>query len=489
MDDHLHRLLGLYMKAPQWVKSTVGYAYSNVPPRIRFGKPYSIFGSAFTRAPKEAELQQCLAQTLMTAVDRVPAYKHFAKLAPLIASNPREALAHFPIIDKTDIKKDLSHFVAEGASPKQMMPTFTGGSTSVPMKFYLEKGMTRAKEWAAFDALSKMVDVDDGKSLILALRGRSTGPQLWMHEPVKRHLIVSCDHIVPENMPTYVSILAKWRPKYIHAYASALHPLLLWLAENGQLGVLSQVRGVLLTSESIQPTHLAAFKKYLACPVVAHYGHSERVLFAHTDASGCYHFWPRYGHLELIDEQGRRITQPGQVGELVGTSYDNQVMPFIRYRTGDMGYLAHPIEGTLSETLVLSSIEGRKQEFVVTHDKRLISITTLGAAHFEPLERCLRIQFEQSAPGHVVLHAVPGPSGLSDHDIRQIQAAVFEKTQGGCQIEVRPVNQIELTRIGKQRLLIQHLDLTPYLGASYLHQHAQDRAGAPDAGHSLRASA
>lgn len=466
MDDQLHRLLGLYMQAPQWIKSSIGWAYSRIPPTIRFGAAYRSYQTAFAHQPTEAELQRCLTDTLLTAVQHVPAYTHLRHLVPLIQSQPREALKHFPLRDKTDYKGRLDDYTSCISRPSQRLKTFTGGSTSVPMVFYLEKGRTRAREWAAFEALAREVDVDDGNSIILALRGRSTGPQLWMHEPIKRHLAVSCDHLVPEHLPAYADILSRWRPRYIHAYASALYPLLLWLSANQRMDVISQVRGVLLTSESIQPVHLEAFRKLLTCAVVAHYGHSERVLFAHTDDQGRYRFWPRYGCFELVDEQGELITQPGRLGEIVGTSYDNHVMPFIRYRSGDMAMLAEPLSGALSDVPVCAPIHGRKQEFVVCHDRRLISITTLGAAHFEPLERCLRIQYEQHEPGHLILHAVPGPQGLSAQDIQQIEAAVKHKTEGGCRVEVRQTDQVNLTHIGKQRLLLQHIDLTSYLGAS-----------------------
>lgn len=466
MDDQLHRLLGLYMKAPQWIKSTIGWAYSRVPPHVRFGSAYTKYQAAFQQPASETELLSRLKETLLTAVNHVPAYQHLQPLRSLIESDPRSALMRFPLKDKTDYKGQLEAYTADNTTPSQRLKTFTGGSTSVPMAFYLEKGKTRAREWAAFEALSRLVDVDDGQSMILALRGRSTGPELWMYEPIKRHIAVSCDHLIPEYLPSYADILRRWRPKYIHAYASALYPLLLWLRDHQQLDVLAQVKGVLLTSESIQPVHLEAFRKLLHCPVVAHYGHSERVLFAHTDDQGRYHFWPRYGYFELVDDEGHAITQPGQIGEIVGTSYDNQVMPFIRYRTGDMAMLAEPLSGALSDEPICAPIHGRKQEFVVCHDKRLISITTLGAAHFEPLERCLRIQYEQHEPGHLILHAVPGPHGLSASDIEQIETAVKQKTDGGCRVEVRLTDQVSLTRIGKQRLLLQHIDLTPYLGAS-----------------------
>ena len=56
-------------------------------------------------------------------------------------------------------------------------------------------------------------------------------------------------------------------------------------------------------------------------------------------------FWPLYGHLELVDADERPIRRPGVAGHIVGTSFDNQAMPFVRYRTGELGVLGgieHP---------------------------------------------------------------------------------------------------------------------------------------------------
>jgi phenylacetate-CoA ligase len=43
---------------------------------------------------------------------------------------------------------------------------------------------------------------------------------------------------------------------------------------------------------------------------------------------------------------------------------------------------------------------------------------------------------------------------------------VRSKTQGGCEVSVQLVPSIERTARGKHRMLIQHLDLSDYLGAA-----------------------
>jgi phenylacetate-CoA ligase len=163
--------------------------------------------------------------------------------------------------------------------------------------------------------------------------------------------------------------------------------------------------------------------------------------------------WPQYGHVELLDEQGRCIDRPGVVGELVGTAFDNTVMPFVRYRIGDMAMWSagagHP---ALPGYPVLERIEGRLQEFVVCWDDRLVSICTLGAAHFEQLAGVDAIQYVQNVPGKVQLQVVSARRLGSDEAAR-IARAIEEKTQHGCQAEVVQVDSIERTARGKHVML------------------------------------
>jgi phenylacetate-coenzyme A ligase PaaK-like adenylate-forming protein len=42
-----------------------------------------------------------------------------------------------------------------------------------------------------------------------------------------------------------------------------------------------------------------------------------------------------YGFFELLDAQRRPVTTSGERGGIVGTSFINMAVPFVRYQTGD----------------------------------------------------------------------------------------------------------------------------------------------------------
>jgi phenylacetate-CoA ligase len=474
LEDVLHPLLSAYVASPQWIKSSLGAAYAVLPRSLKYGSRYHDFAREVARGTSmdglQKEVERKLGATLHAALNTVPAYRPHRHLLSS-GMSPREILARLPICDKDRIKADPASFLSSAHGERERLRMFTGGSTATPMMFYAHKHVTRPKESAYFDDFDRRAGLRRG-DVILNLRGRTVrgagrpGGRLWMYEPIKRHLILSSDHLEARYMPEYVKALKEWKPAFIHAFSSALYPLAKWLDTHPEPEITARIRGVQLTSENTYPFQMELLRRVFPCPVLRGYGHTERVLLAATmPDDDRYFFWPLYGYLELVDPAGEAITEPGVLGEIVGTSFDNSVMPFIRYRTGDFGAWSASPHPELPGYPVLERIEGRLQEFVVCNDERLISVCTLGAAHFSQLAEVEAIQYEQCKPGHLVLKIV-SRKDLAADTVRKVSQAVADKTQGGCEVAISRVPSIVRTGRGKQQMLIQHLDISGYLGAA-----------------------
>lgn len=473
LEDLLYPLIKTYTSAPQWIKTTVGSVYARIPSRLRYGSAYVRFRNEAACTDERALrrlVEQKLSDTLTTAIQTVPAYQEYRSLLST-SRNQRELLNQIRPVTKEMIKNRPDWYLSSSLATHHRMPMFTGGSTAQPMRFYLQKHVTRPKESAYVDLWMESLGVSR-KDVILVLRGRSVptagepNGQLWMYDPIKGQLILSCDHLEPEYMERYMHPLRAWKPTFVHAFPSAIHALAKWLQQHPMHDITDRVRAIFLTSETIYDHQLTAIQKVFSCPIIPHYGHSERVLMAAGRSDdGRYLFWPQYGHFELLDLHDQPITQPGVIGEIVGTSFDNHVMPFIRYRTGDFAVLSNQHHPKFPFYPVCERIKGRLQEFVVCRDHRLISITTLGAAHFDLLANVHEIQYEQHEPGKVVLNVVV-TSPLSSATQQAIARAVELKTLGGCTLEVRRVPSIERTERGKHRMMIQYLDIRRYQAAT-----------------------
>src|SRR5258706_502446 len=133
-------------------------------------------------------------------------------------------------------------------------------------------------------------------------------------EPIKRQLILSCDHLEERFMPAYAQALATHRPSFIEAFPSALFPLARWLAAHPLPEFTDSVKGVMLYSENVFDFQVRKFREVFQCPIVKHYGQSERVLMAASmPGDERYFFWPQYGWLELLDCAGRAVRRTGQL--------------------------------------------------------------------------------------------------------------------------------------------------------------------------------
>ena len=67
------------------------------------------------------------------------------------------------------------------------------------------------------------------------------------------------------------------------------------------------------------------------------------------------------------------------------------------------------------------------------------------------------MQLEQNVVGSLILRIVP-VNGYDENDERQIVNCLRESVSGKIKIECEYVNQIEKTRRGKHRFLIQKID-------------------------------
>ncbi|MYM32529.1 hypothetical protein GTP58_29770 [Duganella sp. CY15W] len=476
MEDIIHPFLKHYTAAPQWIKTTIGGIYSRIPTSLRYGVKYDKFLDEIARSGDPAWLarraDEKLMETLRWAAETVPAYAGLrAELAR--DRSPQELLQAFPLLDKASLKGDTSRYLSTRMGPAKRLVAHTGGSTSIPMKVYLEKYVSRSKDFAYNGTFDRIAGIGP-QDCILALRGRTVpgadrpdGP-IWMYDPIKRYLHLSSDHLELPHMPRYLAAIRQWQPTFIHAFPSALVPLAKWLEANPAPDFTRQVRCVQLFSENIYDYQIDLIRRVFNCPVLLDYGHTERAVKAISlPGDQRYFFWPLYGKLELVDFDGRPVTRPGELGEIVGTGFDNHVMPLIRYRTGDLAMWSAAPNTARPGFPVVDRIEGRLQEFLVCHDQRLVSICTIGAAHFEQLADADRMQFEQHQPGHATLKVLSSQD-LSEQAKAQLAAGIRAKTQGGLEVDIVRVDEIARTGVGKHKLLVQRLDISHYLGASHV---------------------
>jgi phenylacetate-CoA ligase len=192
------------------------------------------------------------------------------------------------------------------------------------------------------------------------------------------------------------------------------------------------------------PAQLASIRRLFGCPISLNYGLSERtnLAFASYGEGGLsdYVFQPLYGLNENRVEDDR--------AEIVGTSLWNDVMPLIRYRTGDYG--------AIDARLHCAAIDGRGQEFLI--DRNGKHIPGLAIVIDEATWDFVRLyQVRQQRAGAITLAVVPRHGSLSPEQRDFVLGAQLRRWGGFFDISLDEESDIPLAANGKRKLVVNQL--------------------------------
>lgn len=460
LEDKLYPLLSVFETLPQGVRRTIGVFYRALPERIRRGRHYRRFTELAesaetwsTEQTREYQLSQ-LRKTLHHANAYCPFYQRRFAEAGFRPEKLRDLddLESCPFLTKRDLIEHREEMASTHVSPSARLYITTGGSTGVPVGFYLQKGISRPKEQAFLETIWQRGGYFDGARLVL-LRGHVTSSRadgkISSYDPTRDWLMLSSSHLTPDRLPAYLEEIERFKPDLLYVYPSAALQLAEYLQAQGQAWR-HPLRGVLCGSERMTPPQKRLLESVFRCRAYAWYGHSERVvLAAQGRQSDLYYFIPQYGYPEFGPPNAEGLR------EVIGTSFDNMAMPLIRYRTGDYVRLATDHQSLEYPAWAAIEVAGREQEFLVSGSGRKISLTAFNM-HDAIFDGLYAVQFYQEAPGFAEFRYIPGPS-FEQERLGQIKAGIRRKLGDDFQVTFQCVTDVEKTPAGKHKWLVSKL--------------------------------
>ncbi len=473
LEDILRKPRAIYYGLPTWQKAIVGNLYHLVPQRLRLGKNYLKFqrlleaSEYWTKQQWEEFQYRELLHTITQAYDHVPYYRKSFSEHGLSSADFTclDDIKKFPTLSKKDIQENYDDLIADNVPAWRHLVTTTGGSTAEPLAFLQEKGITRSKEhafiWGGWSRVGYYP-----RARAVQFKGRSVGnPKrniYWEYEPIQGFLEMDSNFLTESRIPLYLDAIRDFKPEYLIGYVSSIHQIAQFLKTNPRKDF-PRFKAVCLASENVYPWQREFLKEVFGCRIFSHYGHSEMVLLGmECEESHNLHFFPQYGYLEVLDAHGNILKEPGETGELVGTSFHNNVMPLIRYHTQDYGIIGEDECKCGRHNPIISDVEGRLQEFIVTADNRLISICVMGAAHFNISKFVYETQYYQERPGHVVFRVVPrGDFGEEQKTI--IINTLKTKLGDDVTVEIEDVERLKKSQNGKHIMIEQKLSVPTYM--------------------------
>jgi phenylacetate-CoA ligase len=165
-----------------------------------------------------------------------------------------------------------------------------------------------------------------------------------------------------------ITKLRKFRPCLIEGFPSTIELWAKYVLEQNIKDISPAM--VQTSSETLSTLQRTVIEQAFNCKVRDWYGQSEYVVSVGECPQGSYHI-NESGILEVLKD-GERASD-GQIGEIVGTGLYNYSMPFIRYRTTDLGQSSNDECSCGRGLPLVRSLEGRISDSIVASDGRLIT--------------------------------------------------------------------------------------------------------------------
>ena len=283
-------------------------------------------------------------------------------------------LHQIPFLTKEDLRCRPNDLLSRDFQNGKGLVLFsTGGSTGEPTKFYVDRGRI-GSEWAACWRARGWWGLDWGDKWVW-LWGSPI--ELSVHDWVKQtrdiflnRRLLSAFDLSEETMRGYIKTLRAFRPRYLYCYASSIYLFSAFLERSGISLADLGLQVIFTTSDTLYEPMRQTIEKVFGCPVAIEYGSRDGGFIAHECKEKRLHIHSDRVLLEFW--KGDRPAEKGTLGEIILTSLDATAVPFIRYRTGDIGVLSDAPCPCGRPLPVIRQIHGRNSDFLITRTGRMI---------------------------------------------------------------------------------------------------------------------
>lgn len=451
----MSRLLSLYYRLPaparSWAATMRGYylrswRYGRETERIA---AETIEREHWTPDQWREYQSESLSKLLHRAATQVPYYREMWAERRRRGDNASwENLENWPIVDKEDIRRDPSAFVADDCNPNKLFRVRTSGTTGKPIDLWFSRrthvdyygvAEARGRHWYGVSRHDRWAI--QGAHLVVPIA--SSRPPFWVWNGAFNQLYLSAFHLTRRWIPDFLDALIKYKIVFLYGYPQYLYVIAKEMIRLGRRDVKMKV--VIANAEPLYDYQRKLIEEAFECPVRETWGMSEICASAGECEHGRLHLWPEVGIVEVM-ENGKVL--PGNTaGELICTGLMNHDMPLIRYRVGDCGALGEDETCRCGRTLpILKSLDGRTTDMIYLPDGKMIN-------RFEPVFitelPLVEAQIIQDSLTRLRILYVPTPQFTKEHEQLMVQRTRDRMGNPEMEVVAEATDAIPRTKAGK----------------------------------------
>ncbi|MFC2008812.1 phenylacetate--CoA ligase family protein [Chloroflexota bacterium] len=416
-------------------------------------------------ADRLAELQSRRLRALVQhAYEHVPFYRRYMYEAGLSPAHIQSAaeLHLLPVLNRADVRRLSSELLAEYVPGNRTVTARTGGSTGEPLRFLstphdrYSRGFARSLRAQGWSGCS----LGDRSFLVVEPRDwRSVRHRLMaaLARRVQRTWQWEAGDMSKARLETMARLIESRRIRLMLGFPSALCLLASHVRERG--GLSHNLKGIVTGGEPLYEHQRQLLQGTFGVMPLSKYSSNEILDIAcQCEMADGYHIAVEDVVVEILDEQGNRLPLGG-VGRVVVTNLHNPAMPFIRYDIGDAGALGEHACSCGRGLPLLSNLEGRRSDVLLTPDGRRIPGILLPWSYLADLG-VQQIQILQEQLETIRVRVVLEPSMERDaaaavlQSIRSRYTAILGETVA---VEVETATEIPAGPRGKRAVVVSKL--------------------------------
>lgn len=358
-----------------------------------------------------------------------------------------------PVLDKARVKESPDSFLARQTSKFDLV-FHTSGSTGKPMKAYIswrhwiveQAVIYRHWKWHGYEfrdacAMLRSYSPEEGEPLIKYNWTLNT----FYYSPF---------HLDDLHMEEYYRHMLSKRVKYLRGYPSSIKIFAEFCQKNGY--TLPGLKFILTASEVLSEVDWSFIEKVFNVRIGNHYGLAEQiVMFGNCSESSILHNYNEYGYCELIPTNDENIFR------IIGTNLHNDLMPLLRYDTGDLAYARPGVKCSCGrEGVQVEAIIGRHDQLLV--DSKGLKIPTVN--FYTLMEYFTDLSGWQLVQNNDSLFVLCVSKGLSEIRKKEIETKILQGLNSRLQnssftSEVRFAKGLVKINEGKTPILVKNVQI------------------------------
>jgi phenylacetate-CoA ligase len=322
----------------------------------------------------------------------------------------------------------------------------TGGSYGEPLRIPYSRTRSLVRT-ASFRYFNELGGYDLGDSFAL-IRAKDKSPLIKF---LRNETIIIPHDTSVEKIGYLLKKIKRKRVKVLMGYPSVLFEMALYLQQNPSAIKNLSVRNLISVSEPIESFKRKIIRDVFDCGFVDRYSNEEVGMIAQEKSFGEEYLINRYGLIvEVVNPETLLQVDEGQQGKVLVTDICNDLIPVIRYDTGDLA-VAHKYKN--NRLIAIKNITGRVTEQIFSPEGKPISPLILGPYIYKPLSKESRLfpyQFVQISRSIYELRLKAHQTEITDYISGRLLDGLKEVLGKQAEVSIRFVEEIKSLSSGKR---------------------------------------